>query len=102
MGRGSSSALGRSRPVQSQEEQQDGQAEQELDEVGEHGDHGQHLGGEEDLLDEVAARDEHARGLEQRGAEPGPGQDAAEEEQEVGLDASPSAARAACSVKTRP
>ena len=69
-----------------EEHEQDGQPEQEVDEVREDGDGGQHLGREEHLLDQVAARDDDAGRLGERGGEPGPGQDAAEEEQEVGLD----------------
>ena len=42
--------------------------------------------GKQHLLDQVAARDDDARGLTERGREPGPRQDAAEEEDEVGLD----------------
>ena len=80
-GQGQEQGLGREAAVVDHEHQQDGQAEHEVREVREHGHDGQNLGGEEDLLDEVPARDQDARALEKRGAEPGPGQDPAEEEE---------------------
>ena len=47
----------------------------------------QHLGRKQHFLDQVAAGDERAGRLGQRGRKPGPRQDAAEHEQRVRLDA---------------
>ena len=62
------------------------QAEEEVHQVGQHRDDRQHLGREQHLLDQVAARDEHVGRFGERRAEPRPRQDAAEEEQPVGPD----------------
>ena len=69
-----------------EEGRQNRQAEEEVHEIGEHRDDRQHLGREQHLLDQVPARDQHVGRLGQRRAEPGPRQDAAEEEQPVGTD----------------
>ena len=65
---------------------QDRQPQEEVDHVRQHGDDGQHLGREQDLLDEIAAGDEDVRRLEDRRREPGPRQDAAEQEQRVRVE----------------
>ncbi len=64
-GQGQEQRAGREPAVQDQAQDEDGQAEQEMREVRQHRDHGQDLGREHHFLDERAAGDEHARGLEQ-------------------------------------
>ena len=72
-------------PLDDEEDEEDGEAEEEVHEVREDGHRGKDLRGKEDLLDEVAAGDQDPGGLGDRRLEPGPRQDPAEEEEEVGL-----------------
>jgi hypothetical protein len=67
--------------VEQQQRDENGQAQQEMGQVRQHRHHRQHFGGKEHLLDQVAAGDQHPGGLGQGSLEPGPGQQAAEEEQ---------------------
>ncbi len=75
------------RPEPDPEDEVDRQPEDEVDAVVHDADHRQDFGREDDLLDQIAAHEQRVRRFREPGREPRPGQQAAEEEQGVGLRA---------------
>ena len=76
---------GREPTIPDHEEEQDRQGQQEVEEIREDGDRRKNLRRKEHLLEEPAAAYKDGRCFEDRGLKEGPGQDAAGEEEEVGL-----------------
>src|SRR5262245_51804364 len=73
--------------IDDEKKNQNRQAQKEVDHVRENTDQWQHFGGEEQLLDEIAATNERAGRIGQRGREPVPGKNPAEHEERIWLHA---------------